>query len=422
MKRAKGERLSVGEKWMVVHVKHYFDENKARFGLRDTSVALTSKALKVGLCTTNLIMAAYHENPANLDADPAERGRPTYRIDVSLQEKVRAYIRSANLEGRHITLQTVYDYILDDDNAIKKELFHITTLGRALTRWGFEFGKGTRTQHLKEKDSVVVARRVYLRKMKDNRIDGSEETKKPEVYLDESYVNKNHSNDYVWYHREDGDWVQKPTGNGDRLVMINAMTKEGWVPKARLIFKSTRKTGDYHGQMDGALFQKWFEKELIPNLPERSLIIMDNASYHNILSENSAPIATSSKAKIMRWLDQNKIAYPPNMLKIELIALLNQHLPAPTYVVDEIAQKYGHEVLRTPPYHPELQPIELCWGVVKNEVARNCDFTMKGLETNLESAFQKVTKESCKKMIKKIKKIEDEFWKDDELIELKSDA
>ena len=50
--------------------------------------------------------------------------------------------------------------------------------------------------------------------------------------------------------------------------------------------------------------------------------------------------------------------------------------PQPTYVVDEIASEQGHEVLRTPPYHLELQPIETCWGIAKNEIARNCDFTM----------------------------------------------
>jgi hypothetical protein len=53
--------------------------------------------------------------------------------------------------------------------------------------------------------------------------------------LDESYVNKNHSNDFIWYSDEDGPWVQKPTGKGERLIIINAITKEGWVPGAKLI-------------------------------------------------------------------------------------------------------------------------------------------------------------------------------------------
>lgn len=80
--------------------------------------------------------------------------------------------------------------------------FHKATLARTLNRWGFEFGKGTRSQHLKEKDHVVAARRRYLREKKNNRVDKtSTVTKRPEVYLDESYVNKNHSNDFTWYFR-----------------------------------------------------------------------------------------------------------------------------------------------------------------------------------------------------------------------------
>jgi len=34
-----------------------------------------------------------------------------------------------------------------------------------------------------------------------------------------------------------------------------------------------------------------------------------------------------------------------------------------------------HSILRTPQYHPELQPIETCWGIVKNHMADQCDFT-----------------------------------------------
>ena len=108
-------------------------------------------------------------------------------------------------------------------------------------------------------------------------------------------------------------------------------------------------------------------------------------------------------------------------LKAELIGILNKIAPAPTYVIDEIAQSHGHEVVRTPPYHPELQPIEICWGVVKNEVARNCNFTMKNLEIQLENAFSKVTAETCLKMIKKIRLIEDRFWNDDALLEEKDE-
>jgi len=100
--------------------------------------------------------------------------------------------------------------------------------------------------------------------------------------------------------------------------------------------------------------------------------------------------------------------------------MLTKFNSEPTYAIDEIAQLHGHEILRTPPYHPELQPIEICWGITKNEVARNSDFTMKNLELQLKNSFLKVTQTTCQKIIKKIRKIEDKFWDDDKKLEVGS--
>jgi len=46
-------------------------------------------------------------------------------------------------------------------------------------------------------------------------------------------------------------------------------------------------------------------------------------------------------------------------------------------------------------------------------VARNSDFTMKNLIDQLESGFEKVTGKTCTKIISRIRKIEDNFWKED---------
>ena len=207
----------------------------------------------------------------------------------------------------------------------------------------------------------MAARQRYLRKIRGNRLPGNSiETIRPEVYLDESYVNKNHSNYYIWYFGEDGPWVQKPTGKGERLIIMNAITIDGWVPEAKMVFKSTKKTGDYHGQMNHELFSKWFKEKLIPNIPYNSLIVMDNASCHNILSSHSTPTSTSSKKKIRDWLEKNNIACREDCLKAEMVEILKKIASAPIYIIDKIADEYGHEVIRTPPYHPELQPIEIC--------------------------------------------------------------
>jgi transposase len=422
MSNPKGKPLTPEEKKYIINLKEYFDRNKSGFGSKDTSVQMVSDALEVGLGTVNRIMSSYKKNPESINELPQPKGRPTHSISNSQQEIVRGYIRAANLEGLHITLETIRDFLQKEKNS-DNELFHISTLARALDRWGFEFGKGIRTQHLKEKDYVVAARHRYLRKMKNNRLKNSnEKTIRPEVYLDESYVNKNHSNDFTWYSSEDGPWIQKPTGNGERFIIVNAVTINGWVPHAKLVFKSTRKTGDYHGQMNFDIFKKWFTEKLLPNIQPNSIIVMDNASYHNVLTETSAPIAISSKKRIFNWLADNNFPCDPDALKSELIDALNKVAPSPTYEIDVIAQSLGHEVVRTPQYHPELQPIEICWGVLKNEIARNCNFTMKNLETQLEKSFEKITKETCEKIIKKIKKVEDKFWIEDEILDKKYEA
>ncbi len=405
----RGKPLTPEIKKIIVSVKQYFDHNRLK--TEEPSVIRTADALGIGIATVKRIMADFNRDPAILDKPAKLRGRPVYAVSMTYQESIRSYIRASNRRGEHITLTDIIDFFKEQygESDINK-----VTLARTLNRWGFEFGEGVRSQHLKEKDHVIAARQRYLREIRSNRVPGkTTDTIRPEVYLDESYVNRNHSNDFIWYYGEDGPWVQKPTGNGERLVIINAITKSGWIPGVKLVFKSTGKTGDYHGQMNWELFKKWFTEMLLPNIPEHSIIIMDNAPYHNILSVHSPPTPQSSKSRIREWLEQNKIYCRDDCLKPELVEILNKIAPESIYAVDDIALSLGHKVLRTPPYHPELQPIEKCWGVVKNHVARNSDFTMENLFKQLNDGFSKVTDETCGKIIKRVREIEDEFWATD---------
>lgn len=404
-----GSPLSPEMKKTAVKLKHYFDRTKNDSKEQElTSAEKSAHALDIGIASVRRIMADYNRDPDSFQKEPLPRGRPKRIVCESSQAIARDYIRQANTKGLHITLEMLSEYLKE---AVGGQEYSTWTLGRALDRWGFTYGKGTRSAHLKEKDYVVAARRRYLRAKLSNRKGAG--AINSEVFLDESYVNKNHSNDFIWYSEEDGPWVQKPTGKGERMIILNAITEDGWVPNAKRTFKSTKKTGDYHGQMNHELFAKWFEEQLLPNIPSESLIIMDNASYHNTLSINSAPTPSCKKERIRTWLDDNGFPLTVDCLKAEMVEALNKIAPTPTYAIDEIAQKHGHKILRTPPYHPELQPIEICWGVVKNEIARNCDFTMVNLIAQMDKAFDKVTGKTCKGIIKKIRKVEDTFWEED---------
>ena len=129
-------------------------------------------------------MADYGRNPILLDQPAKVRGRPAHAVSVSNQEAVRTFIRTANKNGEYITLATIRDFLQETSEG---ESFHIVTLARTLNRWGFEFGQGTRSQHLKEKDHVIAARQRYIRKKRSNRAPGGDDNAiRSEVYLDES--------------------------------------------------------------------------------------------------------------------------------------------------------------------------------------------------------------------------------------------
>ena len=216
----RGKPLKPGEKRAIVCVKNYFDLNRKDFGITESSAQLTADALEIGVSTVNRVMADFRRDPSLLDKTPEPKGRPDYAISSSHESAIRDFIRKANQNGQYVTTSTLSDFIQEIDT---DSHFHRTTLTRALDRWGFEFGKGTRSQHLKEKDEIIALRQQYLRRMRANR-DAKGVPIKSEIYLDESYVNKNHSNDFIWYSEEDGPWVQKPTGKGERLIIINAMS------------------------------------------------------------------------------------------------------------------------------------------------------------------------------------------------------
>ncbi|MFV9691212.1 MAG: hypothetical protein ACNY01_09640 [Desulfobacteria bacterium] len=101
------------------------------------------------------------------------------------------------------------------------------------------------------------------------------------------------------------------------------------------------------------------------------------------------------------------------MLKSELYEICKKIAPPPVFKIDQFAEKYGHSILRTPQYHCELQPIEACWGVVKNYCRDHCEFTMKSLYKHLDIGFSKVTKSTCQKLIRKIWEREESFWIED---------
>jgi hypothetical protein len=49
-------------------------------------------------------------------------------------------------------------------------------------------------------------------------------------------------------------------------------------------------------EMNSVIFNKWEEEQLFPALPSKSLVVMDNASYHSVIKEGTkAPTSATRK-------------------------------------------------------------------------------------------------------------------------------
>jgi hypothetical protein len=151
--------------------------------------------------------------------------------------------------------------------------------------------------------------------------------------------------------------IRKPSGKGSRLIILHAGSETGWISNAAFVFQSKKATGD-SDEMTSEHFEEWFHDSLLPNILPNSLIIIDNAPYHSRRLE-LVPTMSSRKQVMQDWLTARRIKYPQHALKRELYAIIKASNVSPKYAVDEMAKTAGHEVVQLPPYHCELNLIEL---------------------------------------------------------------
>ena len=76
---------------------------------------------------------------------------------------------------------------------------------------------------------------------------------------------------------------------------------------------------------------------------------------------------------------------------------------------------YGHTVLRLPPYHCDISPIELIWSQTKGRVARdNCKFIVAGILQ--ATPITQVTKENWLKCCEHVMTVEHEYRQNDGVV------
>jgi hypothetical protein len=334
-------------------------------------------------------------------------------------------------EGRAVEVPTLIKWFRETHNISinKRELTY------RLVKMGFVFGKMHKLCIRREADDVTKKRRIYLKKRMEydnlihlNKVQRAQWIQNkcigpipPElvyVYLDESYVNRNHSLGMTWWHPDDptGSTGSIPTGKGERLVLLTAIGKDYGIfgdlesLETLMLFQAKKGTGDYHDNMDSDMFCRWLELQLFPVLRRQgiqAILVMDNASYHGVPAPGSINIKSmTKKSDVTEHLDRYNVPYRAGraphgdtleQLKEILKAWLKENAAAHNLLVgvtrvEALCKKHGHfKPLMTPPYHPELQPIEKLWRDVKMFVARQFAGTrsMKELEEHVKTGFRK---------------------------------
>lgn len=169
--------------------------------------------------------------------------------------------------------------------------------------------------------------------------------------------------------------------------------------------------------MNATNFFKWVTKQLIPNLPAESVLVLDNASYHNVKVEND-PTSGTRKAEMMKWLEARNINYHSSLTKPELYELIKKHKTETPLKLDMLMASHQHSVLRLPPYHPELNPIEKIWAIVKNWVAaRNVTFRIADVEALARTKFASITCEEWTSVCNHVDKIVQDYLEKEHLLD-----
>ena len=366
---AKGKILGAQCRQVVLNVYEYFSQDKKeklRTG-HDEAFALnildqTVQATGVSKASVKRIRKSGQESGQAFETPTMKRpgARPRVMLDDFDVGAMRRMIHQMYIDGEHVTLDSIRS-ALEERIGISMSR---SSARKNLLMNGFKFRKQDKRKQLIEKSDVVTARSAFLREMK--KVRAAVEQRRI-IYLDETWFNQYDMCETAWLDDENITGRKTVIGKGKRLIIVHAGSAEGFVPGALLHLRTDGKNADYHSSMDAESFEKWFAEKLLPNIPEHSIVVMDNASYHSRVL-NRAPTTSWRKEDIKEWLRNNGADFEEDLLKAELLAISRRYSGVKKFFIDQFAEERGHRIIRLPPYHCDLNPIELVWAQVSTGV------------------------------------------------------
>lgn len=296
-------KIPVESKKMMLKVYDYFvaeSKRGAPFYSWKYSNKRAAHCLNISLDSLRKILKArdeskpmeFHENNKTFKKDS---------LDHFDKDVIKNVIYGYFSKNKCVTLRKL-KVELDENHGIKLTKYK---LWKTLHELGFRYKKlSGQRKALVERVDIVNQRINYLRTIKKKREEGF----KP-VYLDETWCDTNHTTSHQWAAEDDSKNRKLPLGKGQRFVILHAGCEDGFLNGCELVFKGISTDGrDYHTEMNSKIFEKWVNEQLESALPEKSLIIMDNASYHSVREEGTkTPTSNSRKGDMISWLTKKTI-------------------------------------------------------------------------------------------------------------------
>jgi len=383
--------------------------------------AIISKTMGVGESTVHRTISNYKETKTVISPKRTRvREQITEAFDDFDRNAVRRHVHSIWFRREIPTVDKIHKAVSDD-----KDLPTVsrTSMFKLLKELKFRYVKRGRNSALTEKTELILWRRRYLRSIRNYREEG-----RHVYYLDETWVNAGDCPNYEWRdttitsHRDAflkgmSTGSVNPSGKGKRLIVLHIGSEDGFVDNGLLCFESKKNSRDYHDEMNGQTFCEWMEN-ILPRLKDNCVIVMDNASYHSVKLDK-APTASTKKADIIQWLENKGEVVDRTMIIRELLDIVKKIKPQhEKFVIDEIANAQNKTILRLPPYHCELNPIELAWSSIKNHVRmNNTTFKLPDVKKLLIEGIERVDADMWKNFIRHTITEENRFWEIDDIMD-----
>jgi len=360
-----------------------------------------SKTSGIGQRTVQSTLSEYKKK-GSVSSPNKKKAKATIvqKINEFDKNAIRQKIHNFWRAGEIPTVAKVLTAINEDDSLpnFKRPSFH-----KAMKDLQFEYVKKNPNSAFLEREDLITWRRSYLDKIRHYRAQN-----RPIYYLDETWIDTTVKSSRDARGLTTGQ--KEPSGKGKRLIVLHIGSTDGFVLGGLLCFESKTNSVDNHDEMNADTFYEWFVN-ILPLLKENAIIVMDNASCHSV-KKTKIPVISWKKQAIVDWLENKGETVTHPVVKNDLMKKVRKiKKQYDKYIIDEYARDNNKLVLRLPPDHCELNPIELAWSSVKSYVrAHNNTYKLNDVLELLKKGVEHVTPEMWENFVEHVKKVEEQFW------------